>query len=187
MWRYITVWVVPCVFKVCPMCPQPVCAHLHTFLVPVPVWQQQASSQQHTRQNCLKSRGSTAKIMNLEKPIPKPSETRVWQIWCPYGHSSNQDTVHEQAESFTSYDTRQFHWYTCVCPHKWMGLRNHIHTHACWMLLHARHSLRHQDSSNITKNWPKTHSSVTCQNNSILSDTAVRTAITLSLMIFVPP
>jgi hypothetical protein len=31
------------------------------------------------------------------------------------------------------------------------------------------------------------HSSVTCQNNSVLSDTAVRTAITLSLMIFVPP
>jgi CRISPR/Cas system Type II protein with McrA/HNH and RuvC-like nuclease domain len=30
------------------------------------------------------------------------------------------------------------------------------------------------------------HSSVTCQNNSILSDTAVKTAITLSL-IFVPP
>jgi len=37
-----------------------------------------------------------------------------------------------------------------------MGLRNHVHKHARWMLLHARHSLRPQDSSNIRKNWHKT-------------------------------
>jgi hypothetical protein len=101
---------------------------------------------QHNKNNEFKS-----PYQNLQK-----TEPLLWQIWCPYGHSSNQDTVHEQAESLTSYDTRQLHLYTCVCPYKRMGLRNHMHTHACWMLLHARYSLRHQDSSNIRKSWPKT-------------------------------
>lgn len=108
-------------------------------------------------QNCLRAEAAQQKYefkspdQNLQKPQPP-----LWQIWCQYGHSSNQDTMHEQAESLTSYDTWQPHRYTCVCPHNQMGLRNHVHTHACWMLLHARHSLRHQDSSNIRKNWPKT-------------------------------
>jgi len=83
---------------------------------------------QHSKNNEFKS-----PYQNLQKPEPL-----LWQIWCQYGHSSNQDTVHEQAESLTSYDTRQPHRYTRVCPYEQMGLRNHVHTHACWMLLNAR-------------------------------------------------
>ena len=107
-------------------------------------------------QNCLRSRGSTAKNNELKSPhqnLQKP-EPLLWQIWCPYGYSSNQGTVHEQAESLTMRQDSPID--IRVCPYKWMSLSNHKHTHACWMMLHARHSLRHQDSSNIRINWPKT-------------------------------